>query len=862
MILPLVSPLCQAIGMSILRGNGKGPAQIPITTANFSSAQYVLGLTGSISTTKNAARVYGRAGISIWAGVITGSEAKLTVTSESGNLAGLIAVAIDGGAFVDASNVGSLWTLFSGLPHASRFVEIRYGAAFGNAPYIASSGNVLQVKGQPPSIAPITDWAQLGADSATSFSNAPLTANVATYTPQLSAGKGNTYGSAIANIKIKGAFKTLYVAMNGDLRKVGVSKNGQAPTFYSAAGEANKPLRVLRIPCDGSDSTYFVWDDGCGRTSGGHFSVAGDAVRQDVGMQRRIDQYGDSITFGTGPGATPADVETMPVAAALDYVGSTYGIGGYTIAQCLTLLDTVLPVKTVTQNDVAILTIGRNNVPDITAQDAADYSACIDKLVAKGYGKVLCRGVLPVPNGSQLWTAENAALKAVVTEKSDSKVVWVPTETWLGWGTADNTHPNAAGYITLAGHATPAYNKVLSAPPIDFAMMIGSSSTELTFGDNIYGRQEQPARKALSEAGLDVPIINAGVGGNVIVDVRNRLPALLTELARWAATGKKGIAIVVIGANNIGVTDYDNMDPVKLAAMRDDLTYIITQLKTSGHQVLLAASSSRKSFNPLYQEWAEKFYLPLVKTLTPEWLVSDTVEKYGILKTYLDYGESVPNFYYSDNLHPRGGVGTVYIHANLARFLNEWTSPKRQPASKTREQFIFSTHSNITAITGGINIITNNPSGGVDTTTVFTDLVNRKGQTVVGSKITRSGPTSITGGTVPNPNGTDIDILNSMMHRGGCLTNNAPWTLLFEPGIAYAGRSGTIKLISNSSTAGRAVRVAVAGGATVVSPTTTGTFPAIFTIPFTADEFGRVQLTMTAAASVYALLTALEFDFN
>ncbi len=452
------------LGRSRIHSRLKNPSgEIPLpapTTLQVTSAQYTIGLTGSTSTTKNAARVYGRAGMSIWGGVITGTEAKITASSDAGALDELIAVAIDGGAFSNATHVSTLYTLFTGLPHASRFVEIRYGSAFGNGPYVLSSGNVLQVTGQPPSISPVTDWAQLGADSATSFSNAPLVANVATYSPQLSAGKG-TYGSAISTIKIKGSFNNLYVALHGDLRKVGVSKNGAAPTFYSVAVETNKPIRVMKIPCDGSLSTYYVWDDGCGRSGGGHFSVAGDATRQDVGVQRRLDQYGDSITYGTGPGATPADVETMPAAAAMGFVGSTYGIGGYTIAQCIGLLDTILPVKTVTANDVAILAIGRNNIPTITAQDEIDYATCIDKLVAKGYGKIICRGILPLPNGTDSFPAENAALQAVMVAKVNPNLIWVPTDTWIGWGSSDSVHPTDAGYITLKNFAIPAYTSAL-----------------------------------------------------------------------------------------------------------------------------------------------------------------------------------------------------------------------------------------------------------------------------------------------------------------------------------------------------------------------------------------------------------------
>lgn len=399
---------------------------------------------------------------------------------------------------------------------------------------------------------------------------------------------------------------------------------------------------------------------------------------------------------------------------------------------------------------------------------------------------------------------------------------------------------------------------VMVGPPVDFVMMVGSSSTENTFGSNTYGRQENPARKVLSEAGLDVPIINAGVSGNVTLDVRNRLPALLTELARWGS--RKGLVIVVIGSNDIGITDFDDMPLATKNTMADNLRYIVAQLRTSGHQVLLGASNSRKSYNPLYAEWAEKFYLPLVKELTPEWLVTDAVEKYGVLQTYLDYGEVVPNFYYSDNIHPRGTTACPLIHANLARFLNQYTTPARQVAG---DRFLFSAHSINTYPVGGINIMPGNTVPGSPETVILSELVNLKGQTVSGSKITRTGAMANSTGATPNPNGVDLDVKNRMMNSGNIYSNGSNWTLLFEPGIAFAGRSGVIKVMSNTINTGRSLRVAVTGGATVDVPSyNAGLLPLVGEIPFTADVAGKVELTMSPATLTYAHLSAIGFDFN
>jgi len=401
---------------------------------------------------------------------------------------------------------------------------------------------------------------------------------------------------------------------------------------------------------------------------------------------------------------------------------------------------------------------------------------------------------------------------------------------------------------------------VMVGPPVDFVMMVGSSATENTFGSNSYGgRQENPARKVLSEAGLDVQIINSGVSGNVILDVRNRLPALLTELARWGS--RKGLVIVVIGSNDIGVTDVDDMLPATKNTMADNLRYIVAQLRTSGHQVLLGASNSRKSYNPLYLEWAEKFYFPLIKELTPEWLVSDTVEKYGVLQTYLDYGDVVPDFYYADNLHPRGTTACPLIHANLARFLNQYTNPAKQ-SLPSHDRFLISTHSTLAYSVGGINIMPDNAVGGALESVILSELVNLKGQIVTGSKITRTGSMYPSTGSTLNPNGVDLDVKHAMVNRASIYSNGSSWTLLFEPGIAFAGRSGVIKLMSNSNASGRSLRAVVTGGATtVVQSYNAGALPLVGEMPFTADGTGKVEITFSAASQTYAHLNAIEFDF-
>jgi len=454
--------MIEFISKAKFSGDGAGPAPLPEpTTVNFSSAQFSPGFSGSINTTKNAARIYAHGSTTLWSGFISGTEAKLTAPSDFGDNDGALQVAIDGADFSNAPRVGSVYTLFTGLAHATRFVEVRWVIQMADAPYIAASGNVLEVTGQPPTLETMNSQVTNGSNSATGFYSGALIPNASGYVPPLQAPAGTTYGSNVGSIKMKGAFSKLVVTVGGP-RKVGVSKNGGVPSFYSVADETDGPVRAIVVPCDGSTATYNVWDGGNARNSGGHFVVAGGATLLDVGVRRRIHQFGDSITAGAGPGATGVNSEIMSVAAVFGFVGTTIGVNGQTIAGCKTMMDNSLPLLTVASTDVAILAIGGNSASGgIDATKKADYLACINKLKAKGYGKILCRGILPTPDGSDTRAIYNVELQSVVTTLADPNVIWIDTSTWIGYDTQDNTHPTAEGYRTLAGYAQPAYSAAL-----------------------------------------------------------------------------------------------------------------------------------------------------------------------------------------------------------------------------------------------------------------------------------------------------------------------------------------------------------------------------------------------------------------
>ena len=83
----------------------------------------------------------------------------------------------------------------------------------------------------------------------------------------------------------------------------------------------------------------------------------------------------------------------------------------------------------------------------------------IDSLLAKGYGKVFCRGILPPhdSNANAIAQAANVTLKSLVDARANPNVIWIDTSTWTGYTSTDGVHPDAAGYLTLATHAYAAY---------------------------------------------------------------------------------------------------------------------------------------------------------------------------------------------------------------------------------------------------------------------------------------------------------------------------------------------------------------------------------------------------------------------
>lgn len=390
--------------------------------------------------------------VSAFVFMVKGTSATLDMRNDAAFYDGAALVSVDGGALVSAPNTGSVYTLFSGLADTWHQVSIQTGTIWGtNNLYLLPSVATLSVTGVNPAWVTANYWLYAGDSNPLIHTSGALRSNVASYVPEYLLTAAITSLSAIGSIRFRAAATKLYIFASAT--HVFYSRNGGAPVRIATDGRGGFVEGL-----DGALATYTVWSSG-----NNYLSVGADAALVDVGAKKRFDAFGDSIKAGDSvAGAydqTRGDVETLGVAAALGFAGATYGLSGQTIAQLQTNITTILAaLPAAGPLDVAELAIGRNDVAaGFDAARQTSYAAIIDALIAKGYGRVICRGVLPAP----VWTAFNAGIESLVAARADPKVVYVNTDSWSGIATGDGTHPTIAGYTAIRSYAIPAYTPLI-----------------------------------------------------------------------------------------------------------------------------------------------------------------------------------------------------------------------------------------------------------------------------------------------------------------------------------------------------------------------------------------------------------------
>lgn len=444
----MASAYFQQMMAIIAAGAGGGPpVTITATGAEFIAAQ-------AASYRDAGSKLYllstGGGNVSSFVALIKGSSATLDLRNDASYYPGAARVSVDGGAFSDASVVGSVYTLFDGLTDAWHTVTIETGSIWGVSNiHLLPAVVALSVTGVDAAWVAPNYWLHAGESNGLIHTTGAVAANVADYVPPNVLVAPVTNTSNVGTIRFRSAATKLFIFASSS--HVFYSRNGGAPIRISTSGRG-----AVVEGFDGTAATYNVWSAG-----GRYLSVGADAALVDVGAKRRMDQFGDSITAGDSVAGsadqTTGDVDTLGVAAALGFAGATYGISGQTIATLATnITPTLAALPAAGASDVAILAIGRNDLAgDMDSTEQTNYNAIVDALLTQGYGRVICRGVLPESGGP--FTAFNTTMESIVTARADPKVVYINTNAWSGIATGDGVHPTIAGYGTIRGYAIPAY---------------------------------------------------------------------------------------------------------------------------------------------------------------------------------------------------------------------------------------------------------------------------------------------------------------------------------------------------------------------------------------------------------------------
>lgn len=391
----------------------------------------------------------------------------------------------------------------------------------------------------------------------------------------------------------------------------------------------------------------------------------------------------------------------------------------------------------------------------------------------------------------------------------------------------------------------------LPLPEFDYLVILGSSTPDQVFGLNsAYGRQEQSARRQMTDAGYDIPIISKAVSGSTIASLNSNVNTYLASLGPISPADPSRVAVVInIGNNDIGVTDYASMAEATKEAMILGLRQIVDKVSAFGFTPILGTVNSRKAFAEMYEVWADLMYRPLVSELMPYWTGSG-LATFDYCRLYLE-NKDVFEWWQLDNTHPKNAT-MPYQRYTADQLGSKAILP---PASTSGERFLF--HFPVSArIVGGLNSI---PAAASAT---LTTVVDTNGNVIAGASFGWTGATGSSGGVRPNPGDFSVS-LSSNEVQSGTVYANAGLTITFtaELGAAYADRTGTLRVTASSNAAGRLTRIACGGASAVIAANGPGV--QIIELPFTMSAAGALIFTATnQSPSTFTNVSGAELVFD
>jgi hypothetical protein len=232
----------------------------------------------------------------------------------------------------------------------------------------------------------------------------------------------------------------------------------------------------------------------------------------------RLDQFGDSISHAGGANVT---IEIHEVASYFGKLGQTYAISGWTVNDLLVNIPLFNLPNLIEAGDIAINTIGRNSLDIDTNNTVRDeYIQIIDELLAVGYSRVLCRGMIPEA-GSPM-TAQSNAISAIVDAYNDPRVAFIDVSSWTGVSTHDGVHPDPTGYQELTVLAKNTYEPLFTnQPDIVINVAISGGMPDGTYRTLL-------VNEATNATVLDTDIVYAGGLSTIVLNTGVSLTHIIT----------------------------------------------------------------------------------------------------------------------------------------------------------------------------------------------------------------------------------------------------------------------------------------------------------------------------------------------
>ena len=433
---------------------------------------------------------------SIWSGIITGSAAWLKATSFfPGAMMPSFDVSVDGGAFTTMTTgpEAGYYSLFSGLSDTPHFVAFKRPPSLNDYIYIDIQAATLKITGAAPSVSPAAEWMEPGNLATKSISanglipttfrnpvegfgpgyqgtgRTPLerpafdtTVNGTSYTKTGATGRQPflTVRTASTELYVVSQSRFINVLIGSTLTQY------DSGTAANSGGGAVRSRRITGLPA--GDKTMHVFPS-CLTTQpqGQWFAVgvpAGQSFGTVTGLKRAhiwADSIGQGVQSGSGLGDEQmSGLTDIPRAfTPSGYTMGLFGVSGskYADYQSGTGGDIAvqLQVLTVTASDIAMVALGQNS-----PTTAPEVTYVCNQLLAKGYGKVIVRGVLPTITNSH--TAQNAIIGPAVAAIGDPKLFYIDPTSWteLAVNTVgfrdDGIHFASNGYDALLSRMTTA----------------------------------------------------------------------------------------------------------------------------------------------------------------------------------------------------------------------------------------------------------------------------------------------------------------------------------------------------------------------------------------------------------------------